>query len=209
MTTTDKASKLVEFIRGLSDFSIVTEIDGNYQHLGATIADAVLQANMRYETHVRPRIDRIRRLFPTAATMSGLRSALAERTTIGFLDWRGTDRAKRFNDIIALLSAEGIETEDDLGQWLMNEENLFKLATIKGVGPKTIDYFKILTGAQTAAIDRRLLDFLSQGSIQVSNYDEAKEVINLAADLMGVRRAYFDHSIWEYIGKKGLKSCRQ
>jgi hypothetical protein len=50
MTTGDKASKLVEFIRKLSDFSIVTEIDGNYHHIGATIADAILQANMRYET---------------------------------------------------------------------------------------------------------------------------------------------------------------
>lgn len=139
MTTADKANKLVEFIRGLSDFSIVTEIDGNYQHLGATIADAVLQANMRYETHVRPRINRIIRLFPAAATMLGLRSTLAERTTIGFLDWRGADRAKRFDDIVTLFSAEGIETEDDLSQWLMNEKNLFKLAMIKGIGPKTVD----------------------------------------------------------------------
>jgi len=62
MTIKDYAEKLVNFIRGLSDFSIVTEIDGNYQHLGATIADAVLQANMRYETHVRPRINLIRGL---------------------------------------------------------------------------------------------------------------------------------------------------
>lgn len=207
MTIADKANKLVEFIRGMSDFAIVTEIDGNYQHLGATMADAVLQANMRYETHVRPRINRIRRLFPAAATISGLRNTLAETTAIGFLDWRGTDRAKRFDDIVNLFSAEGIETEDDLSQWLMNEMNLFKLAMIKGIGPKTVDYFKILTGAQTCAIDRRLLDFLSQGGIEISSYDEAKEIINLAADIMGVRRAYFDHSIWEYIGSKSFKPC--
>jgi hypothetical protein len=80
----------------LSDFTTVTEIDGNYHHLGATIADAVLQANMRYETHVRPRISRIRRLFPAAATMSGLKKILIERTASDFLDWRGTDRVNRF-----------------------------------------------------------------------------------------------------------------
>jgi|WetSurMetagenome_2_1015567.scaffolds.fasta_scaffold234092_2 hypothetical protein len=208
MTIRDKAEKLVKFIRGLSDFSIVTEIDGNYQHLGATIADAVLQANMRYETHVRPRINRIRRSFPSAATMSGLKTTLAEKTTTKFLDWRGMDRVKRFDDIVGLFSFESIETEDDLGQWLMNERNLIKLAKLKGVGPKTLDYFQILTGIETCAIDRRLLDFLSQGGIQVSGYDEAKEVINLAADIMEVRRAYFDHSIWQYIGKREPPPCR-
>jgi hypothetical protein len=202
------AENLVKFIRGLSAFSIVTEIDGNYQHLGATIADAVLQANMRYETHVRPRINRIRKSFPSAATMTGLKSILAEKTTTKFLEWRGMDRVKRFDDIVDLFSSESIETEDDLRQWLMNERNLIKLARIKGIGPKTLDYFKILTGIETCAIDRRLLDFLSQGGIEVSSYDEAKEVINLAADIMEVRRAYFDHSIWEYIGKQGLPSCK-
>jgi hypothetical protein len=208
MKIKDNAEKLVKFIRGLSDFSIVTEIDGNYQHLGATIADAVLQANMRYETHVRPRINRIRRSFPSAATMTGLKSTLAEKTTTKFLEWRGMDRVKRFDDIVGLFSSESIETEDDLRQWLMNERNLIKLARIKGIGPKTLDYFKILTGIETCAIDRRLLDFLSQGGIEVCSYDEAKEVINLAADIMEVRRAYFDHSIWEYIGKRGLPLCR-
>ena len=44
MPIEDKASKLVKFIRSLSDFSIVTQKDGYYHHLGATIADAVLQA---------------------------------------------------------------------------------------------------------------------------------------------------------------------
>ena len=90
----------------------------------------------------------------------------------------------------------------------MNERNLIKLDMIKGVGPKTLDYFKILTGIQTCAIDCRLLDFLKQAGIDASSYDEAKEIVNLAADIMQVQRAYFDHSIWEYIGKKGLQPCR-
>ena len=140
--------------------------------------------------------------------MSGLKKTLTERTTSGFLDWRGMDRVTRFDDIVSLFSSERIETEDDLKQWLMNERNLIKLDMIKGIGPKTLDYFKILTGIQTCAIDRRLLDFLKQAGIDASSYDEAKEIVNLAADIMQVQRAYFDHSIWEYIGKKGLQPCR-
>jgi hypothetical protein len=204
----EKATKLVGYIRILPGFKIVSELDGNYRHIGATIADAVLQANMKYETHVRPRITRIRAAFPNAATLSGLKKTLMERTTTRFLDWNGLDRVKRFDDIVALFASENIETEDDLKDWLLNERNLLKLAMIKGIGPKTIDYFKILTGIQTCAIDRRLLDFLKQADIQVSSYDEAKAIINLTADIMMVERAYFDHSIWEYIGEQGHKPCQ-
>jgi len=208
MTIKDKAAKLAEFTRRLPDFSIVAEIDGNYHHLGATIADAVLQANMRWETHVRPRIIRIRRMFPEAATMSGLKKILMERTASDFLDWRGMDRVNRFQAIVDLFSSENIETEENLRDWLMNDRNLLKLAMIKGIGPKTIDYFKILTGIQTCAIDRRLLDFLEQAGIEVSGYGEAKAIINLAADILGVLRSYLDHSIWEYIGKQGSLRCK-
>jgi thermostable 8-oxoguanine DNA glycosylase len=208
MTVEEKAAKLAEYIRGSSDFRIVTEIDGNYGHLGATIADAVLQANMKYETHVRPRIRRIRASFPAAATLPGLKRTLMQETTTRFLDWGGADRVRRFDDIVDLFSSESIETEDDLRGWLLNERNLPKLAAIKGVGPKTIDYFQILVGLQTCAIDRRLLDFLEQADVAVSGYDEARTIINLTADILGVKRAYLDHSIWEHIGKQGPKACK-
>jgi hypothetical protein len=191
----------------LEDFNIVAEIDGNYHHLGAAIADAVLQANMKYETHVRPRIARIMDTFPDAATMSGLKKILMKITSRDFLDWRGMDRVNRFQAIIDLLSSEKIETEENLKEWLTNDRNLIELTRIKGIGPKTIDYLKILTGIQTCAIDRRLLDFLKQAGIKVSGYDEAKAVINLTADILGVQRAYLDHSIWKYIGKRGSPRC--
>ena len=136
MTLKEKATKLAGYIRGLSGFKIVAEFDGNYRHLGAAIADAVLQANMKYETHVRPRIRRIRESFPDAATLSGLKKTLMERTTTRFLDWNGFDRVKRFDDIVDLFASENIETENDLRDWLLNERNLLKLAMIKGIGPK-------------------------------------------------------------------------
>lgn len=208
MSLGDNTSKLVHFIGELKDFVIVTEIDGDYRHIGATIADAVLQANMKYETHVRPRIMRIRKMFPEAETLSGLKKILMERTVNDFLNWRGMDRANRFQNIVDLFVSEYIESENDLRDWLLDDINLLKLLKINGIGPKTIDYFKILTGIQTCAIDRRLLDFLKHAGIEISNYDEAKEIINSAADKMGVQRSYFDHSIWEYIGKERQSACK-
>lgn len=36
----EKVDKLCEYINSLPDFTIRTEIDGNYDHMGATITDA-------------------------------------------------------------------------------------------------------------------------------------------------------------------------
>lgn len=205
MDIEEKASKLVQFIRNLRGFYIVDEIDGNYNHIGATIADAILQANMKYETHVRPRVNRIKTKFPKAATISGLRYLLSKIGIEEFLEWRGEDRIKRFKDVVGLLADQGIETEQDFKAWLEHDENLQKLKAIYGIGLKTVDYFKILTGFQTNAVDRHLLNFLKIAGVHVSGYKEANLVINLAADRMGVPRSYFDHSIWTYMSENQPK----
>ena len=104
--------------------------------------------------------------------------------------------------VLELLAAEGVETEIDLREWLSHEPNLQKLQSIKGVGPKTIDYFQILVGISTSAIDRHLLRFLADAGLAVSNYIDAQTIINSAADILAVDRAHFNHSIWQYMSKK-------
>lgn len=205
MNMDSKVSALVAFVKSLSDFQISEEIDGNYNHMGATIADAILQANMKYETHVRPRIDRIRNQYPQATTLSGLRQLLSKVPITTFLDWQGVDRGCRFTAVVKLLSDKGINTEEEFRAWLSSDSNLLRLQEIRGIGPKTADYFRILTGFQTNAIDRHLLSFLNEAGIDVTGYEEAQEVINLAADRMRIARAYFDHSIWTYMTRNKVQ----
>jgi hypothetical protein len=81
-----------------------------------------------------------------------------------------------------------------------------KLRCIKGIGPKTIDYFKNLAGISTSAIDRHLLGFLRLAGMEVANYHEAQDVINGTADLLEIDRAYFDHSIWQFMSKRSAAS---
>jgi thermostable 8-oxoguanine DNA glycosylase len=101
-----------------------------------------------------------------------------------------------------------ISINSDFRQWLGDSDNVESLKKIKGIKDKTANYFKILVGIQTNAIDRHLLSFLSQAGIGVSNYEEASDVINAAADILGVPRAHFDHSIWHYQAGKSTKSCK-
>ncbi len=84
----------------------------------------------------------------------------------------------------------------------MEESNLLKLRNIRGIGPKTVDYFKILAGVSTNAIDRHLLKFLKLADIEAKNYENAQRIINETADILSMDRAKFDHSIWQYMSKR-------
>jgi hypothetical protein len=201
MTLSDP-EKLAQYVRSLPDFEFYETIDGNYNHIGATVADAVLQANMRYKTHVKPRVNRILTLYPDARTTSSVLHLLKSIPATEYLSWRGKDRAERFSRVLDLFAAEGIETEADLRKWLSQESNLLKLRSIKGIGPKTIDYFKILVGVSTSAIDRHLLNFLKLAGLTPCGYLEARAIINATADILSVDRAHFDHSIWQFMSKR-------
>ena len=194
--------KLAQYVRSLPGFEFYETIDGNYDHIGATVADAVLQANMRYKTHVKPRVNRILAQYPDARTTSSVLHLLRSTKATEFLSWRGEDRAERFSRILDLFAVEGIEVEADLRKWLSQASNLPKLRFIKGIGPKTIDYFKILVGVSTSAIDRHLLNFLGLAGLAPCGYLEAQTIINATADILSIDRAYFDHSIWQFMSKR-------
>jgi endonuclease III len=82
--------------------------------------------------------------------------------------------------------------------------NADRLLAVRGMGPKTIDYFRILCGEQdTAAVDVHLTRFLERAGVRVRDYDHARAVIAEAAALLGVPAARLDHSIWTYMSKAG------
>ena len=206
MTMSDP-EKLAQYVRSLPGFEFLKTIDGDYNHIGATVADAVLQANLRYKTHVKPRVNRILAEYPDERTTSATLKLLSSMPATDYLHWRGKDRADRFRQVLDLFAAEGIETEADLRDWLCHESCQVKLRSIKGIGPKTVDYLKILVGMPTSAIDRHLLNFLGLAGLAPCGYLEAQAIINATADLLSVDRAHFDHSIWQFMSK-GAVSCQ-
>ncbi|MGV8058284.1 MAG: hypothetical protein AB2L12_09725 [Smithellaceae bacterium] len=205
MTMAD-SEKLAQYVRSLPEFVIYTTVDGNYNHIGATVADAILQANMRYATHVKPRVNRILATYPEARTTTAILRLLEGIRATEFLSWRGEDRAERFCRVLRLFASENIETEPELSTWLLDNANLPKLRSIKGIGPKTVDYFKILVGVSTSAIDRHLLNFLALAGLTPCGYNEAQAIVNDTADILSVDRAYFDHSIWQFMSRRSAQS---
>ena len=204
----DEAGRTARFVETLNDFEKVEDLALPYHHMGATITDAALQAGLRYETVVWPRVQHVMTI-PEAATTSGFLAVLRERGGEEVVHWTHPEKLGRMIAVAELFVSESVETEVDLHFWLCEDgdecrAHVARLAAVHGIGPKTIDYFKILCGEQdTAAIDMHLTRFLEQAGVRVTSYEQAREVIAGAAEELGVSAAQLDHSIWTYMSKAG------
>jgi hypothetical protein len=201
----ERGALLAEYIRANPKFEIASSIDGNYGHMGATLTDAVLQAGVKYETVVRPRVRRLLAEFPEARTTSAfadlLRSAGAEQ----LLMWKGKRKVVTLNALITLLLSDRVETEDDFRAWINMPGNLNRLRQINGIKDKTAHYLEILLGIQSVAVDRHLFAFLAEAGLHTRDYSEAHMLIREAAESLGIRPSYLDHSIWRYMSER--KAC--
>jgi hypothetical protein len=211
MSVDQSAQRLAAYIQSLPDFSYCA-VDDRYNNIGATIADAVLQPQRDYDSFVTPKTVRILEKWRDVRTVTQLVELLKSVQASDFLDledsegsssWLG-HRVKRFCNIVCLFKSEGIETEDDLRLWLLDDSNLGKLYDIWGVGQKTVNYFGILVGLPWVAIDGRLRSFLSAAGIAIDSNDltTQRDIVCRAADLLSVDRRVLDHSIWRYVGNQ-------
>jgi hypothetical protein len=211
MTIEVKAQMLLDFVNSLPGFRFARELDyGGYDHMGAIIVAAVLQSGLTWKTTVVPRVIRLLG-YPEAATVSGflrLTDQHGIRQMLG--GWNGP-KPKWMVGVARFLVADGVETEDDLRSWLESPGNGERLLALKGIKDKTLDFFKMLVGIPTSAVDRHLGGMLSQAGVSFSGYYEAREITNLAADLNKMDRRLFDMSIWQFMseraGKIRLKPC--
>ncbi|MCX6640255.1 MAG: hypothetical protein NTW14_07195 [bacterium] len=205
MEVNDNAMLLVDYINRLKDFVIVKEIDGQYGHMGATITDAILQAGTKYNTVVLPRVRKILNTYPEAVTTSSFWHLIEMNGAKTILNWKDDEKPNRVTALIRFLLTEHIETEDDLALWLRKEENLPRLLEQRGIGPKTVDYLKILVGIQTTAVDTHVNRLFEEAKINAVDYYKKREILDLAADKMGLPRAILDHSIWKYMSNRGKR----
>jgi len=202
MDNISKARMFVFHIQSLDDFIIEDEIDGSYNHMGATIADAILQAGTTYATVVEPRVNSILKTYPDARTTTAFRDLLERVGVKEVLSWKDDEKPNRVLALTEFLLAKGIDTEEELRNWISSEQNREKIQVVHGVGPKTADYLGILVGIQTAAVDRYVYRLLEEAGLGTLSYADAREILNLAADSLGVERARFDHSIWKHMSQR-------
>lgn len=166
-------------------------------HMGAIIADAVLQAGVNYTAVVLPRISAILKKFPEAHSVGALVMLVAQRRTGEFLTWSHSEKIVRFNSLVEFLQLRCVETAEDLREYLLCDEIGEELQAIRGVGPKTVDYLACLVGIDSVAVDRHVRTFARMAGVETADYKFLRTVFCYAADLLSLSRRDFDAWIWE------------
>ena len=205
----NKSEIVTAYIRAHPTFVIVESME-RYHHMGATLADAVLQRGIEVQT-CRGAANQ------TAAgcvsrghytTTSAFARVVSEHGAARVLGWSEGQKPQTLVALINLLLEHAVETEDDLRAWLERPENLARLQWINGIKDKTADYLQILVGIQTVAVDRHLFDFLAEAGAPTDDYAEANKILRETAALLGVEPAKLDHSIWRYMSERANKRRR-
>lgn len=198
------SERLAAYVRSLPDFTMERSPATGYDHMGAIISEAILQAGINYRNVVVPRIEALRREHPQARTTSAFADLLLKVGAPELLAFGG-EKPERVEVLTRFFLDEQVETEADLREWLTSEANLSRLRQLPGVGPKTADYLQILAGLDTSAVDRHLALFLEEAGVAANTYQERKAVIDAAAALLGVDRAVLDYSIWRYMSDRAAR----
>jgi hypothetical protein len=198
-----EAKKLVNYVNylGLN----IPSRKPSHKHVGAILADAVLQVGHQYKTQVKPRVDHIKNNYRAAETVSGLASLLKLVGPPALLNWLGKDEQKRFSQTVSFFESEQVNTCDDLRKWLKSDTNRHRLITnIAKISDATADYYRVLVRLPDAVkIDSRVKRFLTKAGINVRMYEykELRTIVQLAARQLGKKPIDLDSAIWNYEGK--------
>ncbi|MCL5960655.1 MAG: hypothetical protein M1358_15350 [Chloroflexi bacterium] len=202
MDCLDSARNLADYIASLEGFTLVDGYHFGYNHMGAVITDAVLQAGVKYRTVVEPRVGHVLERYPEAGTTSKFLAILQAIGVNIVINWSHPEKPRRLLELTNFLAKADVETVGDLRDWLTQPENCGLLLQIKGIGPKTVDYMKNLVNVPTVAVDRHIRRFVEAAGIATGGYTEVQLVVEFAADLLNVSRPGLDHSIWCFSADK-------
>jgi hypothetical protein len=166
------------------------------EHLGAVLADSVLQAGLNYTTVVRPRVLAILQTHPKCHTISSLLSLIQAGETGAFLNWRHHEKVNRFEALVVFLQWSGIEDIHDLRASLVSDNFCKAIQSVNGIGPKTVDYMACLVGIDSIAVDRHVRAFAKAVGVKNEDYHFLRESFCCAADLLSLPRREFDAWLW-------------
>lgn len=190
------AARRIANLAGAEGASAVGSRRPTTSHMGAVLADAVLQAGVSYSSVVLPRVSRILREFQDLDRVSALREVVSQQRTGAFLNWDHGEKIRRFNSLVTFLHVKHVETAEQLRERLLSEGFGAELQTLRGVGPKTVDYLACLVGVDSIAVDRHVRAFARMAGVEETDYGFLRNVFCYAADLLSLSRRDFDAWIW-------------
>lgn len=134
----------------------------------------VLAANRKYNTHVKPNIDRIIEQNPSLTTFKSLKDLIESKTREEFYDFWGHKNLKKYNTLVNLIEATDqirlkYNVPDDfklMQKWaenvdIYNYENDI-IGRIKNIAIATIQHLRMDFGINTIKPDQRVIEVLER-----------------------------------------------
>lgn len=206
--TLNEARKVAEYARSQGASIQSANRRPSLHHVGAVFADSVLQAGVKYETVVKPRVEKIISEYPEALDLHGLQAVLAKTTAAEFLTWHHPVKVGRFERLVDFFSTRSLCSAQEIVVYLLDGKSRSQLLEIDGVGPKTFDYLCTRLGLDRIAVDRHVITFASEAGVVTNGYDHIQRVASYAADLLGVMRRDFDAWMWNHVSSRTTKSSQ-
>lgn len=172
-----------------------------YYHMGATIVDTVLQAGMNYTYVVYPRVKELLAKYSDYKSTCDFIILFQTIPLKKLIRWNNKKKLDLITELSWFFYNNKIENENELSEWLNVEENILRLISINGIGPKSIDYLRMLSGKKAIPVDRHLFKFLEMANILVKSYEEASYIYEKAAQQLGLELYELDGKIWSYMAK--------
>lgn len=172
-----------------------------YYNMAATLTDAVLQAGMNYKSVVYPRVYNILNKYSDYRTTCDFIILFQTIPIEELIQWKNKRKQNTICQLAWFLYNQNVNTEDDLAKWSIDDKNAEKLLEVNGVGRKTIDYLKLLSGQQAIPIDRHMFQFLELAGILTSDYKEASAILRKTATVLQIGESVLDKTIWNYMSK--------
>ena len=173
-----------------------------YYNMAATLTDSVLQAGMNYKSVVYPRVYNILSKYSDYRTTCDFIILFQTIPIEEIIQWKNKRKQDTICNLAWYLYNCNINTEDDLAEWILDDRNAESLLEINGVGRKTIDYMKLLSGQQAIPIDRHMFQFLEIAGVLTADYNEASRILRKTASVLEVGESVLDKTIWNYMSQK-------
>lgn len=203
MQVIESSRHLVQYIKSVEDLKLTyKKRNSGYTHIGALFTDIILQAGLNYNTVVKPRVNRVLYDFPQANNLKNLRLVIEQHSLEEVIKWTHPVKIERFLDLLHFCTKREINSCNDLKTFLRKSDNRILFLSVKGLGPKTLDYTMKLLDFDTIAVDRHIIGFLELAGLKHKNYDFTKKTVEFAADLLEITRASLDETIWHYMSTK-------
>lgn len=203
MTIEGDTEKLLAYMDSLGVDASKRRTRG-WDSIGAIVVDAALQRRQNYANTVKPRVAALAAAWPDAETTTGFRRRLNTGKLSEVINWPTPGRLAQIDHITNVLEHDdiAIDTVQELREHLKHPAKRTALRkalrAVRHVGPKTLDYFDILSGIPTGvAIDLRIRRVAKAAGIDNLSYDHLAAVIREAARRRGWRPGDLDGTLWD------------